>query len=611
MKRFFKKHPEYSVYLVLALLCLIIYAQVVRFEFIVLDDNMYVTENPWVQQAFSWGSLRWAFTTGYFFNWHPMTWLSHMLDFTLYGMSAGGHHATSGLLHLANAILVFELVRRLTGAWGRSALVALLFAVHPLRVESVAWVSERKDVLSAFFGLLTMLAYMRYARRPSVARYAAMAACCALALMSKSMLVTLPCVLLLLDYWPLERIDLAQIRTRKEQRVLLRLILEKAPLLLLAAATGVIAMAFKTPQTDAANLRVANAFRSYGLYLLKTFWPTHLSVAYALPGKGVPIGEIVLAVAALAAITSGVLMSFRRRRGQSGDWRSRRRYLLVGWLWFSGMLLPATGLVQISTHAMADRYTYLPSIGLALLVVWGIADLVAGRRLLRNVALGAGAVCIVALTFLSTIQTGYWRNNETLFLHAIRVNPQNAVALADLGTAYTLQGRNEEAVAMYQRAIGADPSYAIAHNDLAMALTDLGRHDEAVRACQEAIRLDPGYVNAYVNLGNALAALRRFEEAEAAYRNAAALDPANPTPCYNAGGVCMIAGRFVDAVRWYNRLFEIDPDHPMGHASLGRALMALGRHDEAAKHFEWALRAAQHDPELQRRIRAIMPADKR
>jgi tetratricopeptide (TPR) repeat protein len=458
----------------LVLLTALVYAPVLRHGFVNYDDNLYVSGNPVVRQGLTWEGLRWAWTAAVACNWHPVTMLSHMLDVELYGVRPGWHHLTNLLLHLANVVLLFEVLRRMTGATWRSAAVAALFAVHPLHVESVAWISERKDVLSGLFFLLTLGAWLRYVRRPAAGRYLLALLAFALGLLAKPMLITLPFVLLLLDVWPLGRLPLAAMPAASERterrRALRALLLEKLPFVVLAVAVSAVAL--YTQRGAMASLaalplrrRAANALVSYVVYLGKSLWPSRLAVIYPLP-PSIPLWKAALAAALLAALTALALARLRR-----APW------LAVGWLWFAGMLAPVSGLVQVGRQAMADRYTYLPSIGLFIAVVWSAHALAQaalpgelparGPGATRRALLGAGAaVVIAALALTARVQVGAWRDSLTLFRHAAAVTDGNYVAAFHLGEELRMRGDRAEARRYYREALRIRPTLARARQRL-------------------------------------------------------------------------------------------------------------------------------------------------
>src|SRR5438067_2265130 len=407
------------IYLFLAAISLTVFGQIIRYDFVNFDDDLYVYNAPAIQAGLTINGIALAFTTPHARNWHPLATISHMLDCQLYGLKAGGHHVTNILLHTIAVLLLFRVLRQMTGAVWKSVVVAALFAVHPLHVESVAWVSERKDVLSAVFFLLMLDAYVRYARAASLTRYLAVAVLFAAGLMSKPMLVSAPVILLLLDYWPLRRFEQPSspkgkvkiLKSRNQRHVIQCLFLEKIPLLALSAASCVVTFALQKRATGAIPplpilWRVQNAFASYVIYAWKTLWPTHLAVFYPYPNNTLAIWEVILAVGLVLAITVAAIV-----------FRSERPYLFTGWFWYLGMLVPVIGLVQIGEQGHADRYTYLPHIGLFVLAVWLVADVTAAAKFRPRVAIAAAVVIIVALASATFIQTSYWRNSETLWTH--------------------------------------------------------------------------------------------------------------------------------------------------------------------------------------------------
>ena len=466
-----------GVCLFLAAITFAVFGQTLRHEFVNYDDGQYVYENPVVQKGLTWEGFRWALTCGGIGHWHPLTWISHMLDCQFYGLSPGGHHLTNILLHTASVILLFLVLRQMTGRLWRSAFVAAVFAIHPLRVESVAWVAERKDVLSAFFFMLTLGAYVRYVRRPpSMIRYGAVVLFFALGLLSKNMLVTMPFVLLLLDYWPLNRLS------GFSPRVLLRRVAEKIPLFVLTVGSCVATAL--VPEKLTADLpfglRMENAVVSYVTYLWQMIYPKGLACLYPNPVNYLPLWQVVGALGLLLAI-SGAVWAFRQTHP----------CLVVGWLWYLGMMIPVIGIVQISFYAHADRYTYLPQIGLYLLLTWAAADLCAGWRHRRVVLGGASTIILMALIFCARAQTAYWRNSESLWTHTLACTSDNFIGHYNLGTTLLKMGSVDEAIIHFQKALEIKPDYAEAHNNFGNALCQKGRVDEAITQYQKALQINP------------------------------------------------------------------------------------------------------------------------
>jgi Flp pilus assembly protein TadD len=486
--------PRRSTMLVAAALFALvaaIYGQVRGHAFVDFDDGEYVYENPTVREGLTAHGVAWAFTTTHAANWHPLTWLSHMLDVELFGLDPGWHHVVAALLHSLNAVLLFLVLRSATGAPWRSAFVAALFAAHPLHVESVAWVAERKDVLSATFFLLTIGAYVRYARAPGAGRYAVVASMLALGLLAKPMLVTVPFVLLLADVWPLGR------HRRDPWK---RLLVEKLPLLALAVASSVVTLVAQSSKAATASaeafpipIRIANAVASCVEYLEKAAWPSGLAVFYPHPaslGESVPALRVAVAGAVLASATALAV------------WQARRRpYLLVGWLWFLGTLVPVIGIVQVGAQAMADRYTYIPLLGIFLAIAWGAGEVAERWPGARPALAATGAGVVAALAAAAYVQAGTWRDARSLYSHAIAVTRRNFVAWNNLGMDHLRRRELPEARASFEQAIRAKPDCAMAHYNLGVTLGDLGDVPAAMGEYLETIRLDPAYVEAWVNAG--------------------------------------------------------------------------------------------------------------
>jgi Flp pilus assembly protein TadD len=549
-------------FLVLAVLA--VFGCTLGHDFVNVDDGEYVLDNPWVRNGLDWRGIAWAFTHSASANWHPLTWISHMLDCQWFGLAAAGHHLTSVLLHGAVAVVLFLCLRQMTGAPWRSAFAAALFAVHPLRAESVAWVAERKDVLSGLFFVLTLWAYAGYAqRRSSIGRYLAVLALFACGLMAKQMLVTLPFVLLLLDYWPLGRLD----RPEPGRKAL---VLEKIPALALALIASWVTLRAQKDATvhlDAMPLgqRVINALLSYVSYLGDFFWPSRLAAYYPYPRQAPPSWQIAAAVVLLAAITIAAWKV-----------RARRPYLLVGWLWYVGMLVPVIGIVQVGNQRMADRYTYLPEIGLAVASTWLIADLAAGRKHARLLS-SAGAALVLALLLPAAIHaTRAWKDSETLWGRALANTTGNAFAHNNLGTSLARRGRLAEAVPHFEDALRLEPGNFLAHNNLGVALMVQDRLAEAVVHYQKAIALESDYGDAEANLGSALAG----------------------------------RGQFHEALSHFERAVRLGVDGEDVHVKLGLVLTQLGRNAEAAEQFRKALAINPRNARVQGHLAAASAAAK-
>ncbi len=546
--------------LLLALATLVIYLPVTHYDFINYDDPDYVTKNPMVQQGPTWAGVQWAFISFHASNWHPLTWLSHMVDCELFGLNAGGHHFVNVLFHAANAVLLLALMLRLTGALWPAAFVAALFAWHPLHVESVAWISERKDVLSTFFALLTLLAYARYARDASRRFFWLALGFFALGLMSKPMLVTLPFGMLLLDFWPLARMRGGSLPVSSNPVLELRpepfyrLLLEKWPFFLLAFGSCIATFlaqrgtAISSLETVPLSLRLENVATAYVTYLSKFFWPSDLAVIYPL-AKHIPAAIVAGAVITLACITAG-------------SWLARQRapYVLVGWLWFLGTLVPVIGLIQVGGQALADRYTYVPSIGIFIIIAFGAADLISRLQIPKAAAAIVAVIILVTCIGVTETQLRYWQNSETLFRHTLAVTKNNEIAHNNLGAALELEGKYDEAIVECRAALQIAPDRYQGHNNLGDCLNLSGRPAEALVEYREAIRLNPNVSYIHQSLGTVLAKLGDNSQALAAFTNAARLDPASPWPHFNMAKILLQQGRNADAANELRQALRCSPN---------------------------------------------------
>ncbi len=577
---------------ILIALSVIVYAPLAGFGFVTWDDPTYVYSNPQVAQGLTWQGIQWAFTSTVASNWHPATWLSHMLDVQLYGMNPGPHHITSLVLHILNTLLLFGLLFRMTGAWGRSAFAAGLFALHPLHVESVAWIAERKDVLSTLFWMLTIAAYVAYVRRPRPGRYLLVLALFGLGLMAKPMLVTLPFVLLLLDFWPLQRVEVghsagqsALAAFRQQVPGLLRLVREKLPLFALAAVSSAVTVlaqrhggAVRGLEAVPLGLRLANALAAYLAYIGKMVWPVRLAAFYPL-GAATPVFEACLGALLLFAVT---VFAVRARR--------RHGYLLVGWLWYVGTLVPVIGLVQVGDQSMADRYTYVPLIGLFLIAAWGAPELLA-RWQHGRLALPAAAGCVLlACAALAGAQVRYWSDSAALWQRALAVTEGNYIAHNELGDILMEQGRVEEAIPHFVESLRIKPGFALAQINLGLALMRQGKFDEAARSFGEAVRITPGFAEAHDEWGQALARQGKFDEAIGQYTEAVRLKPDFALAQANLGTALMQQGRFDEAARSLEEALRLKPEFPEAHHRLGNVLARQGRANEAIGQYTEALR---------------------
>jgi len=557
-----EKTRQQLIPLLLALLTLAVYAPMLRHGFVNYDDYQYVVDNPHVSGGLTSGNIRWAFTAIYQANWHPLTWLSHMLDVELFGMSPGGHHLTSLLLHTANTLLLNRFLANSSGSRWRSACVAALFAIHPLHVESVAWVAERKDLLSGFFFMTTLLAYIRYCRSSTVAGYLLTLGSFSLGLLCKPMLVTLPCLLLLLDFWPAGRFS---------RKALPRLLLEKLPLLLLSAASCRIT--WIAQQSGIPNpsiplkVKLANAATAYTGYLVDMSWPMELAVLYPFD-HAIPQWKLVLSALVLAAVTAAALLKWRRSP-----------YLPMGWFWYLGTLMPVIGLVTVGYQSSADRYTYLPLTGIFIIVVWGAADLASSlKREKATVALTAVLV-IAGLAVACRWQLGFWNDSISLFTRSVAVTDDNFVAWNNLGAAYQTAGKPDEALRAYRKSLEINPAQAPPHNNIGLILASQGRLDEAIRHYATALSLAPFFREAGCNLGVALIRMGRLEEAVRQFGVVVrlTLDSTGQLERFAAGLQLIRQGKYAAATALFDEAVRQDPLHGPAYAELGALLVRFGR----------------------------------
>jgi len=578
-----------------------IYAQVIGHQFITLDDDSYIKENPMVNRGVTLAGLAWAFTTFHQANWHPLTWIAHMTDSQLFGMKAGGHLLVNALIHVANTLLVFWFLSRTTHARWPSALVAALFALHPLHVESVAWASERKDTLSTFFGMLSLIAYVRYAGAPSIRRYAWTAITLALGLLAKPMLVTWPFVMLLLDYWPLHRFPVATALGRRagakaanhvgaprhsEAATVGRLVIEKIPLLALVAASAVITFlaqshggAVRTFTEAPITLRLSNALVSYAKYLLLAFWPNDLAVNYPFPKTGIPAWQIIGAALLMIAITAFCFFQ-----------RKLRPYLILGWLWFLGTLVPVIGLVQVGAQTMADRYFYIPSIGLFIVLVFGLADIAERRRIAPWLSAAIASLVLLILATLTNAQVRRWTDSLALFQHTLAVTPPNYTIENTLGLALGKSNRYDDALAHFQKALKIRPGFYDALFNMGAIRFYQGRLPEAVEYYQAAIYSQPGAPEAHMQLALALWKQNRSEAACDEMRRASQLAPKDASIRSDLGLALARSGRIPEAIDQLHEALRLNPHSAEAHNNLGLALLASGRTRESIPEFVAALR---------------------
>ncbi len=609
--------------LLLVLVTFTVYWNLYHCDFVNLDDPVYVTENSYVRSGITVDGIRWAFsTTSQAGFWHPLTWLSLMLDYEFYGLKPGGYHLTNLLLHIASTLLLFLVFRRMTKSLWPSAFVAALFALHPLHVESVAWIAERKDTLSTFFWMLTLCAYAYYTEKPAVHRYAVALLCFAFGLMSKPMLVTLPFVMILLDYWPLQRLYAQKTtlnspeaaptmnagkrkgreRTSKKnplkinispqniqkplnakprQMGFLQLLQEKIPFFILTVIFSAIAFysQYETPiKTFPLASRLANALISYIVYIEKTLWPHDLAVFYPFPHI-FPIWKATGAAILLLLISIAVTLTVRRLA-----------CLFVGWFWYAGTLLPVSGIIQVGKHAMADRYTYIPLIGLFIMAAWGIPELLKKWQYRRPALFLSAALILLCLSVISWHQVGYWRDSITLFRHALSVTKDNDLAHNNLGTALREKGNIEEAIGHYREVLRIKPDDGEAHNNMGAALFAQGKIMESEFHLREALRFKPQEPEVYYNLGTVLSSQGKTGEAIRYFLEAVKIRPGYAEAHFNLANALASQGMFGEAIDHFAEVIRLNPNDEKAHTNMGRAMLIQGRIDDAIAHFREALR---------------------
>jgi len=579
---------------------LALYNPVNRHPFVNYDDDRYITENLHVHNGLTWRTITWAFTATEQGNWHPLTWLSHALDYQLFHQNPAGHHLTSLLIHAANAVLLFLFLMYATRRLGPSLFVAALFALHPINVESVAWVAERKNVLCTFFFFATLIAYCWYARQPDWRRYLVFAGLFVLGLMSKPMVITLPFVLLLLDYWPLGRIRGG--RADATAAPLSKLVVEKLPLIALSAASAVITMqaqraggAMRSTAQFSLAVRLENAVMAYAMYLWKMIWPSHLSPIYPHPGDSLAGWQVGTSALVLLAVTA-VALKFRARR-----------YLLTGWLWFLGTLVPVIGLLQVGDQAMADRYAYIPLVGIFIMIAWRIADLADSKQIGLVVRVIPAACVLLALSFATNRQLGYWSSNYDLWTHAVAVTGRNFIAQDNLGGALLWLGKTDEAYLHFQAAAEINPLDPMSRSNLGAYLQEHGHMAEAIEKYNRVITLtsDPGLLAAtYANLGAAYRKLGEDEKARTSYDQALQLNPNQYNVYLGLGELLEKQSRLDDAISNYSKAVELRPTDT-GFLLLGRALERTGRRSEALAAYQAALKLSPEMPEAQHAVDAL------
>lgn len=554
--------------ILLVVVTTIAYWQLPNSGFINYDDNIYVIENRNITSGLTTENIVWAFTTPSNANWHPLTWLSHMLDVELYGLAPSGHHITSLFLHLTNVLLLFTILHRTTGRFWQSSFVAALFALHPLNVESVAWISQRKSVLSTFFGLLTIGAYVHYIDKKKVASYLLVVLFFVLGLMSKPMLVTLPFILLLLDYWPL---------CRAQKQTPASLVWEKIPLFFIAMGSSIITFiaqkeggAVSSLEVHSMQARLTNAMVAYLEYLEKILWPRELFVFYPHPGSALPVWKGWVAAVVLAAMTYAVI-------------RSMRPYLAVGWLWYLGTLVPVIGIVQVGVQAMADRYMYIPMIGIFIAVGWGLPEFLKKIQHKNIILVTASGVLIPTLMALTWMQVSHWKNSITLFEHAVKTYdtkqkpPSFSLAYNHLGEAYHANKNYDQAMASYKSALKIKPEFAKAVFNMGVTLRQQGRIDEAIGQYRQALNLEPGFSQAHNNLAILLSIKKDFAGALSHFRQAITLDPNFAEAHNNLGSTLAGQGHFEEAMTYFKKAISINPHYIDAQKNLELAQSLAGQ----------------------------------
>jgi len=612
-----------AVCLGLVLAVAAVFGQTLDYNFINYDDNQYVFRNTDVSSGLSARGVAWAFSQRHANNWHPLTWLSHMLDCQLYGLEPWGHHLTNVLLHAATAVVLFLVLQCMTGGLWPSALAAALFAVHPLRVESVAWVSERKDVLSGLFFVLCLGAYAGYVRRPGAwSRYLMLILLYVFGLMSKPILVTLPAVLLFLDFWPLGRFshvsplplgegqgvraesdecaNALTLALSRRERGLARLVLEKLPLIALSAAACLATIWAQSGAISGAEYvplpwRIGNAVVSYAVYIGQMFYPVGLAVLYPHPGVHLPLWQAAAAALVLTAITAASLVG-----------RRRYPFLLAGWLWYLVMLLPVIGLIQVGRQAHADRYTYLPQIGLAVALAWTVAELVrlhpGWKRWLATVS----TLWVIVMAIAAIRQTTYWRDSPTLWARALARGGANPTAHLNLGVAWANYDQLDSAIVELRLAIQEDPDFVKAHFGLGVVLEKQGKLDEAMAQYRRTIELDPEHPEAPNALGAALVGQGKVSEAIPLYRKAIELKPDFAEAHNNLGAALEAVGEDEEAALCYERAIQLKSDYAEAHNNLGTLLGRRGQLDEAIDHFQRALQIDPSHPKAANNLRGAI-----
>jgi Tfp pilus assembly protein PilF len=588
-----KQFYEYRFILICVLLIaaiIAVYWPVYSYNFVKYDDDLYVTNNINVHSGLNFKSIHWAFTSGYASNWHPVTWISHMIDYQLFKNWAGGYHLINVLFHILNTLILFYVLMRMTGALWPSVFVAAAFALHPLHVESVAWIAERKDLLSTFFWLLTMWAYVRYVENPKLKWYLAAILLFVLGLMSKPMVVTLPFVLLLLDYWPLRR------------KITWRLLTEKIPFF--AGSLAACVITYFVQQRSGATIaveimclkaRIANAFISYLTYITNMIWPSRLAVLYPHPGNAFSVTKAI--ISGLLLVIASIIFIYLGRR---------RRYFTVGWLWYLGTLVPVIGLVQAGLQAMADRYTYMTLTGLFIIIAFSASEFVPKWRN-RNIILGCLAVVVLSgWAFTASVQLKYWKDSLPLFEHTLQITENNPLILEDYATYLSELGRFDEAIEQSNKFLKLKPKSAEAHNNLGNIFLQTGKTDQAIEQFRLAIKYNPGLAQAFFNLASALKKQGKPQDSIEYYKQAVKVKPDYVDAYLNLAITLNELKKSDQAIEYFNKALELDPGNVFVHGHLSMALAAVGKTDEAIKEVRFVLKARPADAEMYRNLGLLL-----
>lgn len=598
MEQQIKKQHIFLIYLALATATFAAFEPALHNDFVGYDDPFYVTNNPNVNAGITRKSIVYAFTAPHGAIWNPVTTLSHILDCQLFGLNPFWHHLTSLLFHIASTLLLFAILKRITGSVWSSAFVAAVFALHPLRVESVAWVSSRKDVLSVFFWMLTMWAYVRYTEHPGIRPYLPVFLFLWLGLLAKPMLLTLPFVLLLLDYWPLDRFQPPIKKTTSH------LIAEKLPLFALVVVVGLIA--YIVPQSEGAlklthtlplSVRLSNALVAYIVYIGKIFYPSNLAVLYPYPRDTLPLWQPTVSLLLLVLISA---IAFYKS--------AQRRYLTMGWLWYLGTLVPVIGLVQLGHQAIADRYTYLPSVGIFIIVAWGAAELLTKLRMPKTVPVISAAAILIALSICTWLQARYWQNSLTLYERAVTVTKNNYIMHYNYANALLRAGRLDEALIHFKKAVQINPQYFDARNGIGRVLLKQGKTDEAIAQFNEILRLEPGYYKAHYNMAIAMTRLGDYHSAVEHFHRALRVKRDWPQANYNMGRALYLQGNLAAAAGQFVQALRLKPDYLAARIKLAHTLAQMGQTKYAVDHFYKALELQSDNIEILSRLAWLLAA---